>query len=68
MKLEENIGVRSRSHLTDEHLVVELVCILAQPICHVGDPVSQMVHSILAADAGGKTHNHMVQSRTQSLD
>lgn len=33
-------GLSSQSYLTDKDLVVVLVCILAQPLCHVGHPVS----------------------------
>lgn len=44
-------GVRGPSYLTDENLVVVLVRVLAQSVCHVGDPVPQMVHSIFTANA-----------------
>ena len=59
-KLAGETGVRSQSYLTDKDLVVELVCILAQSICHVGDPVSQMVHSIFTANAGDETEKPKV--------
>lgn len=60
--LSEETGVRCQSYLTDKDLVVVLVCILAQSICHVGDPIFQMVHSIFTANAGGKTENQMFQT------
>lgn len=49
------LAVGRQSYLTDEDLVVVLVCVLAQSICHVGDPVSQMVHSVFTANAGDET-------------
>lgn len=57
MSLDDDTGVKSRSYLTDEDLVVELVCILAQAICHMGDSVFQMVHSIFTANAERQTEN-----------
>lgn len=54
-KPADDSGVRSQFYLTDDDLVVELVRILAQSICHVRDPVSQVVHSIFTTNAGGET-------------
>lgn len=47
----EVIPLKKQSYLTDEDLVVVLVCILAQPIGHMGNPVPQVVHSIFTADS-----------------
>lgn len=43
--------LKKQSYLTDKDLVVVLVGILAQPVCHVGNPVPQMVHSIFTANS-----------------
>lgn len=45
---------RSQAYLTDLDLVVVLVCKLAQSVCHVGDPVFQVVHSIFTTNAAQK--------------
>lgn len=41
------------THLTDEDLVVELVCVLTESIGHVGNPVPQVVHAVLTASSAG---------------
>lgn len=61
-KPADETGVRRQSYLTDKDLIVVLVCILAQSICHVGDPVSQMVHSIFTANAGDERENQTFQT------
>lgn len=43
-------------YLTDQDLVVVLVCKLAQSISHVGDPVFQVVHPILTTNAEQQRH------------
>lgn len=39
------------TYFTDEDLVVELVSKLAESICHVGDPVSEVIHTVFTTDA-----------------
>lgn len=53
---------REQSYLTDKDLVVELVYVLAQSVRHVGDSVSQMIHSVFTADAGDETESQTFQT------
>lgn len=53
-----------QTYLTDKDLVVVLMCKLAQSICHVGDPVPQMVHSIFTANTGDQRKETRDKSKT----
>lgn len=52
--INKSAGVKKQTYLTDKDLVIELVGILAQPICHMRNPVPEVVHSIFTANPGQK--------------